>query len=57
MSKIDLCDINSCTQCQACINVCPKQCVSMQEGKDGFTFPVINREECIECGLCMKSCH
>ena len=29
----------------------------MREAKDGFAVPVINRDECIECGLCMKSCH
>lgn len=29
----------------------------MQEAKDGFSVPVINRNECIECGLCVNSCH
>lgn len=57
MNTIGLCTINNCTQCQACISVCPKQCVRMQEAKDGFSVPVINRNECIECGLCVNSCH
>ncbi len=57
MSKIKLCDIYSCTQCHACEQACPKQCISFYEGKDGFSIPHIKTDECIECGLCVKSCH
>lgn len=57
MNKIELCGIESCTQCQACVNICPKQCISMVEAKDGFSLPHIDREKCIECGACMKACH
>ena len=57
MNKIELCGIDQCTQCHACLNVCPKGCISMQEVKDGFSLPVINRKECVECGACMKACH
>lgn len=57
MNKIGLCGIDKCTQCRACINVCPKGCVSMQEAKDGFSLPVIDRDRCVECGACMKVCH
>lgn len=57
MNKIELCDIETCTQCQACKNICPKQCISMVEASDGFTLPLIDRELCIECGACMNACH
>lgn len=57
MKKIELCDIESCTQCQACKNACPRQCITMAEAKDGFTLPLIDREICIECGACMNACH
>lgn len=57
MNKIELCDITKCTQCYACVNACPKSCVSMQEAADGFTLPIIDREKCVECGACMKACH
>lgn len=57
MSEIQLCGIDSCTQCYSCLSVCPKQCIAFIEGKEGFFLPHIDREKCIECGLCMKSCH
>lgn len=57
MNKIELCDIKKCTQCYACVNICQKGCISMQESKDGFSIPVIDREKCVECGACMKACH
>ncbi|MDE7088494.1 MAG: Coenzyme F420 hydrogenase/dehydrogenase, beta subunit C-terminal domain, partial [Prevotella sp.] len=57
MKKIRLCDIDTCTQCQACVSICPVKCISMQEARDGFSIPIIDRTKCIECIACMKSCH
>ena len=47
---------NKCTGCSACYNICPKNAISMKEGKDGFVFPIINNDCCINCGLCLKTC-
>ena len=57
MNKIQLCDIYTCTQCRACAQSCPKQCISFVESKDGFEVPQIDPEKCVECGACIKSCH
>ena len=57
MYKINLCDESSCTQCFACQQVCPKQCIARVEVGSGFFVPKIDREVCIECGACMKACH
>ena len=57
MNKIELCQDETCTQCYACVTTCPKQCISMKDGKDGFLLPSIDRENCIECGACLKACH
>ncbi len=57
MSKIELCKFDVCTQCYACQAACPKDCISMVESKDGFVVPEINRDKCVECSACMKSCH
>ena len=57
MSKIQLCDKFNCTQCLACVNICPKNCINMVDVGEGFCIPRINREACVECGACMKSCH
>lgn len=47
---------NKCCGCAACMNVCPKQAITMQYGDDGYLYPVIDREKCIGCGLCQKKC-
>lgn len=57
MNRMQLCDINTCTQCRACQSICPKQCISFVPGKDGFEVPEIDRDICIECGTCMRACH
>lgn len=57
MNKINLCGIGTCTQCYACASVCPKNCIRLVEEKDGFSVPVIDTNQCVECGACVKSCH
>lgn len=57
MNKIQLCDQYKCTQCMACVNACPKGCISMVDAGEGFVIPQINSDICIECGACMKACH
>ena len=49
-------DKRQCTGCSACVNSCPKSCITMQRDKEGFLYPSVNRELCIECGLCEKVC-
>lgn len=45
-----------CCGCLACMNICPKNAIITEVDKDGFIFPVINKNLCIECGLCNKVC-
>lgn len=45
-----------CCGCGSCMNVCPKQCISMEADEEGFLYPVIDKDYCIDCGLCEKVC-
>lgn len=45
-----------CCGCHACFNICPKKAISMVEDENGFKIPKINKELCIDCGLCEKVC-
>ena len=45
-----------CTGCAACANKCPKQCIHMRENKEGFLYPEIDANHCINCDLCEKAC-
>ena len=45
-----------CCGCGACLNICPRQAIKMQEDEYGFLFPVIDDEKCIRCGRCTNVC-
>ena len=45
-----------CTGCHGCYNVCPKKCVDMEFDDEGFLYPSVDSDKCVECGLCEKVC-
>ena len=45
-----------CNGCHTCYSLCSKQAIKMVANTEGFLFPQINNELCIECGLCEKKC-
>lgn len=47
---------NTCTGCTACVNVCPKNCITMDYDEQGFLYPHIDQRLCIECSACDKVC-
>ena len=47
---------NFCTGCGACMNICKHNCISMKNDEEGFLYPFIDQEKCIQCSLCEKIC-
>lgn len=47
---------SDCCGCGACVEVCPKHCISMHFDGEGFRYPEVNHGECIDCKLCEKVC-
>ncbi len=45
-----------CSGCHACANSCPKNCIKMISDEEGFWYPQVDNEKCIDCGLCEKVC-
>lgn len=45
-----------CCGCNACTQKCPKHCIVLQEDYEGFLYPKVNTDLCIDCGLCEKVC-
>lgn len=54
MIKIE--DKSKCSGCHSCYNVCPKHCITMIEDQEGFWYPEVDKNQCIDCGLCEKRC-
>lgn len=53
---IQLQEKSDCVGCEACAQRCPKHCITMQEDAEGFFYPQIDTEKCIDCGLCERVC-
>lgn len=45
-----------CTGCTSCVNSCPKSAISMKEDEEGFLYPVIDEQLCVNCGICNNKC-
>lgn len=46
----------NCTGCGACVQRCPKQCISWTTKEFDFRYPQVDEAACINCGLCEKVC-
>lgn len=53
---INITEKQKCCGCTACISVCPQKCISMSADKEGFLYPVVDSDKCIDCSLCEKVC-
>lgn len=53
---IQIKDKKYCCGCSACVQRCPKGCVSLKEDDEGFLYPIVDIKACIDCGLCEKVC-
>lgn len=49
-------DKDKCCGCEACLNACPVQAISMIDDKYGYEYPQIDYGKCIKCGLCQRVC-
>lgn len=53
---MNICDLEQCTGCSACLNICTHGAISMVTGVNGHLFPQMDPEKCVSCNLCVKSC-
>lgn len=53
---INIIDKKGCCGCSACVQKCPKHCISLHEDDEGFAYPVVDQNSCVNCGLCEKVC-
>lgn len=49
-------DKTQCCGCSSCAQRCPKQCITLAQDEEGFLYPQVDTNICIDCGLCEKVC-
>ena len=47
---------SDCCGCEACVQRCPKRCISLHRDQEGFLYPLVDESICINCGLCERVC-
>ena len=45
---VTITDKSQCCGCWACENICPKHCIRMEEDSEGFRYPVVDTDKCID---------
>jgi coenzyme F420-reducing hydrogenase beta subunit len=50
-------DKQQCTGCAACVDVCSYRAITLREDKNGFFYPDVDTDKCVQCGLCDRRCH
>lgn len=53
--KQTICARNQCNGCMACINICPKDCISILDDYETYNA-VVDSSKCIKCGACKDVC-
>lgn len=53
---INIEDKYNCCGCGACAQKCPKRCITLKQDNEGFQYPEVDTEKCIDCGMCEKVC-
>lgn len=54
---INITDKQNCCGCSACVQACPKQCIKMTTDDEGFLYPHVDVDNCINCNLCERVCN
>ena len=53
---IDIKDKKQCSGCSACANICNQKCIKMIADDEGFLYPKVELDKCINCNLCEDVC-
>lgn len=53
---IEIKNKRDCCGCKACEDVCPKTAISFSLDEEGFWYPKVDPNKCIDCHLCERVC-
>lgn len=52
MSYTPMVDVDKCTACEECVDICPTDVYEIVDGKS----KAVNAEECVGCESCVEVC-
>jgi len=55
-SYLDTQEKKSCSGCRACEQICKRNAITMIRDEEGFSYPHIDKEICVECDACRSIC-
>lgn len=53
---IDIKRKEECCGCNACGDACAHGAITFKTDNEGFWYPEVDKEKCVDCGLCEKVC-
>lgn len=53
---LEVLEKDKCCGCSACFSACGHHAITMQLDSEGFEYPIISQEVCVDCGLCQSVC-
>lgn len=53
---IDIKNKVDCCGCNACGDICGKKAITFNNDNEGFWYPEVDKNKCVDCGLCEKVC-
>lgn len=53
---MNLFEKEECCGCTACYSICPRSAIVMERDEEGFYYPSVIEEKCINCHLCEQVC-
>lgn len=56
MGDISCLEKSICCGCSACEHICPKNSIRMEIDSEGFLYPRIDMDTCVNCGRCASVC-
>jgi len=56
MAQKNIENVSICLGCRGCEAACPKVAISFVANSFGDLYPTIDKEKCVNCGLCYDNC-
>ena len=53
---IEITDKSKCCGCTACASACPQNAINMSPDEEGFLYPFVDTQLCINCNICNNVC-